>query len=77
MIKLAHNHVAVDFLILDCSGVGAASQKLYFVQVSVQPYQNREAGKRYNVVSHQLGETTPLAHYKAVLNAKNTYYPTA
>ena len=30
MVKLAQDHVAIDFLIVNCRSVGVCAQKLYF-----------------------------------------------
>ncbi len=38
LIKLAHNHFAIDFLIYQLQG-SAVSRVLYFVQVSAKRYQ--------------------------------------
>lgn len=50
MIKLAENHYAIDFLILDCTVAGVKNRRLYFVQVSAQKYTHRPKKKRYSAM---------------------------
>ncbi len=62
LIQLAQRHFAIDFLILDNTGV----KKLYFIQVSCQFYKKRAIINRYSAVKErtdQLGNESPLDYY--------------
>ena len=72
-VKLAENHVAVDFLIVDCTSGGVQGRKLYFVQVSEQAYESRHAERRCSAIeksSPQLGNSPPTTFYSSKFNVK-------
>ena len=76
LIKLAENHVAVDFLILDATAIGVSSRKPFFIQVSAREYQDRSGGK-YAVVQRPSQHTngiSPWEYYTSKLNAEHSYY---
>ena len=69
VIKLAENHVAIDFLILDDDGT-KAHNVLYFVQVSTRKYQDRLASNRLGAIKEKSTHTaskTPLNIYATEL----------
>ena len=69
VIKLAENHVAIDFLILDDDGT-KAHNVLYFVQVSTRKYQDRLASNRLGAIKEKGTHTaskTPLNFYATEL----------
>ena len=79
LVKLAENHVAVDFLLVDCTSGGVQGRKLYFVQVSVQAYESRHAERRCSAIeksSPQLGNSPPTTFYSSKFNVKGNkcYY---
>ena len=65
IIHLCQNHFAIDFLILN-KRPGARASRLYFVQVSLQRYQDRPAGKKFAAVtttSPTLNNQSPFTYY--------------
>ena len=74
LINLCQNHYAVDFLILHNPG-GAAAKKLYFVQVSLQRYQDCEIDKKFSSVTNpspMLKNQSPLQYYDTCLNVRDS-----
>ena len=70
IIHLCQNHFAIDFLILN-NRPGVRAKRLYFVQVSLQRYQDRPAEKKFSAVtttSPTLNEQSPLTYYCKRLN---------
>ena len=70
IMKLAHKHCDIDYLILDCTAVGSRGKRLYFVQVSALEYTQHETKERYsaNMKSfQQLEDQTPLDWYSSKL----------
>ncbi len=62
LMHLAQRHFAIDFLIVDDTGV----KKLCFIQVSCQFYKKRAKDNRYSAVkkgTYQLGDKSPLDYY--------------
>ena len=79
LIKLAENHVAVDFLIVDATELGAASKKLFFVQVSVMQYQERSSEGKVAAIHQPSAHThdqSPWDYYTNMLQCRksNSYY---
>jgi len=72
MIKPAINHYAFDFMIVDCTGLGTTSRLIYFVQVSVQAYQNRKSNRKYSAIVCR----PPLNYYSSKFNVQlsNCFY---
>ena len=66
LIKLVQKHPAVDFLIIDNCG-GASSKRLFFVQVSVRQYQERQSEDRCSSVKRTFKDIplkqSPLSVY--------------
>lgn len=79
VVKLAQNHCAVDFLIVDSTPIGANNKRLYFVQVSAKAYTERATDDRYCAIERsfsQLNGKSPLNLYSQKLNIKkdNCYF---
>ena len=79
MIKLAIDHYAFDFMIVDCTGLGTMSRLIYFVQVSVQAYQNRKSNRKYSAIERASAHTSgrpPLNYYSSEFNVQlsNCFY---
>ena len=79
IMKLAENHCAVDFLILDSTKIGTAGKRLYFVQVSALAYTDWPTNRRYNAIHttfSQLDNQTPFDCYSQKLNVEtnNCYF---
>ena len=78
LIKLAENHVCIDFLLIDPK-LGVRNKSLYFIQVSVQQYQNHPTGRRYEAIedaSSTLRDMSPRDYYstKFQIGKKNCFY---
>ena len=80
VVKLAQNHVAIDFLIVTNGPAGGIdSRKLYFVQVSLQRYEDRNSESKLAAISTtytQLDGKSPISVYSHLFNThkKNCYY---
>jgi len=79
MIKPAIDHYAFDFMIVDCTGLGTTSRLIYFVQVSVQAYQNRKSNRKYSAIERASIHTSgcpPLNYYSSKFNVQlsNCFY---
>lgn len=71
MMKLAKDHFAIDFLILDCTPTGVQGRTLYFVQVSVTKYESCPMSRKYNAINvptKHLSSVSPKAFYCKKLN---------
>jgi len=77
IIKLAQNHPAIDFLIINDSELGVGNRTLYLVQVSVQQYQKRSESGRYSAINqpfNTLSGETPMKFYKKGFGAKKAHF---
>lgn len=68
LIKLAHDHIAIDFLILDCSRGTAASKTLYYIQVSSSRYQDRPENKKFGAIFRNTSTLSGMCAYEYYFN---------
>lgn len=79
IMKLAENHCAIDFLILNSTSIGRRSRRLYFVQVSSSAYVDHAIEKRCSAIRKtfvQLKNMSPLSHYseKLKVNERDCFF---
>ena len=73
LIKLAHNHFGIDFLIYGSEGT-VSSRVLYFIQVSSSRYQDRPSHSKFSAVLQTtvtLANQSPYDYYMNMYKVKN------